>query len=279
MNNDTRFHETIFRLGSITRHRRVENEGVLASIAEIAKDFIGADVVFLCLHADRISESASHCAVHGPWDVDHSCSFVDQTKWSSEDRGIEHELENKASDTLYRRSELIEEARFRDSRQYKDFHAPMNLGDMAVAYHTKPGGPSLVFAIMQADADSTIDDEMFARAQKILPIVFKAFDEAWNPVPAWVDSLKPQAKRILQHVLDGHDDEQIAARTGQTYHSVRAHLKRLFRVAEVRSRLHLMQAYLTGKNSDSLDKQISELLHHRKNTGTATEKPVASIAG
>ncbi len=272
MQDNAQLTETIFRLGTITRHRRVENNGILANIAEIANDYIGADITSLCVYPGRISESACSCAVRGPWEVDHSNSFLDQTKWSAEDHVTALQLETRPADTLYRRSELIDQAIFRDTRQYKDFDKPLNLGEHASAYHTRNtpnGGPTIVFSITQADASSAISNEIFARAQQILPSIFQAFDEAWIPVPEWVGTLKPQAKRILQYVLDGHDDEQIVARTGQSYHSVRAHLKRLFRVAQVRSRLHLMQAYLDGETSDSLDQQIAEIVLRRKNNGPA----------
>lgn len=54
--------------------------------------------------------------------------------------------------------------------------------------------------------------------------------------------LKPLSRGILEQLLEGLDDDQIADRMRLSYHSVRAHLKRLFRDAGVRSRLHLMQA-------------------------------------
>lgn len=61
--------------------------------------------------------------------------------------------------------------------------------------------------------------------------------------PAWAAHLRPPSRAVLSLVLNGLDDQQIAQHTGLTYHAVRGHIKRLFRAAGVRSRLHLMQAF------------------------------------
>ena len=105
---------------------------------------------------------------------------------------------------------------------------------------------------------------MLDRTRTVLPYVFRAYDAAWKPVPEWARDLRPQASRILQHIIDGLDDEHIAAHTGLTYHSVRAHLKRLFRLAAVRSRLHLTQAYLHGMSSEDLDREVEEINRRRE---------------
>lgn len=275
---DTAFNDTIFRLGSITRHRRVENDGILSGLAEIANQYIGADIVYLSVQEASVSGKATHCVVLGPWEIDQSSTFLDQSRWSAEDRVVALQLETRPADTLHRKGDLIDEALFRDSRLYKEFHKPMNMGDMAAAHHSGEGKPTVVFSISTATDQGLLDEGIIERAEAILPALFRAFDEAWKPVPAWVETLKPQAKRILQHVLDGHDDEQIAAATGLTYHSVRAHLKRLFRVAEVRSRLHLMQAYLAGETSESLDRKVADAVKRRETNGSATPQPQAATA-
>jgi len=261
--------DAIFRLGRLTQHRRIENDGVLKCMAKTVFDYIGIDMLYLSVHNGRLAENASNCAVLGPWDTDQSNLFLNQSRWSTEDRVLALRLETSLEGELHRRRDLMDEDLFRNSRLFKEFHRPLNLGDHAIAYHRSPQGPAVILVLNTVPADSLIADELCERATRILPALFCAFDHAWKPAPTWTSKLKPQAKRILQHVVNGYDDEQIAAFTGLTYHSVRAHLKRLFKAAEVRSRLHLTQAYFTGQTSESLDRQVEQTKQERESTSAS----------
>lgn len=105
-------------------------------------------------------------------------------------------------------------------------------------------GAVLVVFVGRGGACGECGDEgaLAAEATRLACFVGDCFGRAWVEPPAWLDEVKPTSRAVLDGVLEGLDDEQIAERSGLTYHSVRAHLKRLFRAAGVRSRLHLMQA-------------------------------------
>lgn len=85
------------------------------------------------------------------------------------------------------------------------------------------------------------DDASAGRARAIMPYLLDSWKRGWTHEPEWMTNLKPASRVVLELVLQGLDDDQIADISGLTYHSVRAHLKRLFKSAGVRSRLHLMQ--------------------------------------
>jgi len=256
--------DIIFHLGKLTQHRRVLNEGVLRDLAGAIHSYIGADMTYIAAHEGPITEGATDCAVIGPWETDQSERFLDLSRWAAEDRVVALQLDDHAPDTFHKRSDLIDEELFRDSALFKEFHAPMSLGDASMAYHESPEGTKMVVAIGAVSTREPLDPEAVERAEAVFPYLTRAFDEAWKPVPGWAHELRPQARRILQHIIDGLDDEHIAAHTGLTYHSVRAHLKRLFRVAQVRSRLHLMQAYLHGVTSEDLDEQVERINRKRE---------------
>lgn len=256
--------DVIFQLGSITEHRRVHNRGILREIAEAIHEYIGSDMLYLASHEGRIAEGASDCAVIGPWEQDQTERFLDLTKWAAEDRVIALQMTDHEPDTMHRRAELIDESLFRDSDLYKEFHEPMSIGDSACSYHVSPEGTTLFLCAGAISSEEPLPSEVIERAETVLPYVFRAYDAAWKPVPEWARDLRPQAMRILQHVIDGLDDEHIAAHTGLTYHSVRAHLKRLFRLAQVRSRLHLTQAYLQGMSSEDLDREVEDINRRRE---------------
>ncbi|MEM8835464.1 MAG: helix-turn-helix transcriptional regulator [Planctomycetota bacterium] len=111
----------------------------------------------------------------------------------------------------------------------------------ALAVFRRPDGIALAIAIA-SDGTSSLTREQLAKASALAPLVASCWARAWVREPEWLRELTMPSRRVLRLVLEGLDDEQIADQTEMTYHAVRAHLKRIFRNADVRSRLHLMQA-------------------------------------
>lgn len=117
-----------------------------------------------------------------------------------------------------------------------------SLGKMrALAVFRRPDGIALAIAIASDGSNSLTRDQLM-RASALAPLVANCWSRAWVREPEWLRELSMPSRRVLRLVLEGLDDEQIADQTEMTYHAVRAHLKRIFRNADVRSRLHLMQA-------------------------------------
>jgi DNA-binding CsgD family transcriptional regulator len=179
--------------------------------------------------------------VVGPWAED------DEPASSSAglvggDRVLAMRLVNLEPNRVYTRSEALCD----DDTRGADGLTEAERATEAVARFCRSDGAELVLGLRSVTPLGALPETALARAREIGPYIAECWATGWKSEPEWVRTLKPSARRVLQLVLDGLDDDQIAEDTGLTYHSVRAHLKRLFKEAGVRSRLHLMQAYRSG---------------------------------
>ncbi|MCA9312616.1 MAG: hypothetical protein KDA21_15485 [Phycisphaerales bacterium] len=245
--------EAIFRFGQISTTPMLRNQLVLRRLVETAAEILEAEVVGAAVYENGIEHAARAACVIGPWTRDESQRFLKQSQWSIEDRVLAVELAARPRGVMYRRSDLIEEEAFTRSRLYQDFQKPMGLGDQALGLFQRADGAELLVGVNAVGPQAELGEQTVERCCAIAPFMAQAWAWAWIREPDWMQNLKPQARRVLDHVLEGFDDDQIAELTGLTYHSVRAHLKRLFREANVRSRLHLMQACRTLQDARMTD--------------------------
>jgi DNA-binding CsgD family transcriptional regulator len=235
--------EVVFRLGRASSDASLCNQSLLREIAEATARFVGCETLCVVAHCDGVMKPATACYAHGPWSVEENDRFLERFRWSARDRVLAMRLADRAPNRFYRRRELIDESDFRESRVYLEFERPMSLGDSALGVFESSGGGVLVMSIGMLEGHGALTDEQVMRARAVAPFVSDCWTHGWKHEPRWVVDLKSHSREVLQLVLEGLDDDQIADETGLTYHSVRAHLERLFKEAGVRSRLHLMQAY------------------------------------
>lgn len=241
--------DAVFRLGRASSDSKLCNQSLLREIAEVAARFIGVETSCVVVHETGLMNPACACYAHGPWSAGDNDRFLERFRWSARDRVLAMKLSDRAPNRMYRRAELLDDDTFKESRIYTEFERPMSLGDSAVGFFDGPEGGVLVISIGMIEGHGRLTDEHLLRAHALVPFITDAWAHGWKREPRWVSDLKSNSREVLQLVLEGLDDEQIADETGLTYHSVRAHLKRLFKEAGVRSRLHLMQAYRSPRLS------------------------------
>lgn len=235
--------EAVFRLGQISADTAITNQSLLARVTQVAFDSAGADVVGVAVFEQGILNPAKACKVVGPWPTDESEKFLAQLRWPAERRPLAARVSDMPRNELYRRADLIDDRDLAATPYKREFLDKFGLGDQAIGIYSRPDETDLVFFVYMLEKNGPIVRQTMARARSIAPYIAHCWAKAWKREPAWVARLKPQNKAVLELVLEGYDDDQIAEKTGLTYHSVRAHLKRLFREAGVRSRLHLMQVF------------------------------------
>lgn len=235
--------EAVFRLGRASSDASLCNQSLLREIADVAAAFIGCETVCVVVHEGGLTQPAAACYARGPWSVAEMDRFLERFRWSARDRVLARKLSDRAPNRMYRRAELVDDAEYHESRVYAEFERPMSLGDAAVGVFEGGEGDALVLSIGRLEGHGPLSDEHLRRAHALAPFISDCWTHGWKREPRWVTDLKSNSREVLQLVLEGLDDDQIADETGLTYHSVRAHLKRLFKEAGVRSRLHLMQAY------------------------------------
>ena len=237
--------EAIFRLGRISTSGEMTNASLLKGLADLSAQTLAADVVALAVFERGVEHPAASTYVRGPWNEPERDRFLEQAQWTFDERGLGERLMGLRRGRLYHRPEMFNESDPRAAKQF-EVARPLPMGDQAAGLYRRSDGVELLVSIHKLSraglgASGPFTRAQLARAGALAPFVAQCWAASWRHEPQWMTDLKPQARGILEHLLMGYDDDQIADLSGLSYHSVRAHLKRLFRDAGVRSRLHLMQ--------------------------------------
>jgi DNA-binding CsgD family transcriptional regulator len=231
--------DAIFRLGMLSADPRGTNHELLRLMAEISASTLGVEMVIVAVHENGVLEPATACWVHGPWSSEECDGLAEHARWSVDERPAASRLAESAPGRLCRRAELVTPEVFRVSRMSREVLDPCGIVDeLLIKFRRDLDGAEVVIRFA---SKSEIPAASMELAERLGPFLADCWARGWRHEPSWMTSLKPNSRRVLELVLEGLDDAQIADRTGLTYHSVRAHLKRLFKDAHVRSRLHLMQ--------------------------------------
>ncbi len=233
--------DAVFELGRLSGDPALCNHELLRRMARVAARYTGIEITGLGVFENGLGRPATACHVVGPWSDDED-DATGPDRLVGGDRVLAMRLVNLEPNRVYTRSEAMGAGEGRGS----DGLTEAERAAEAVARFCRSDGAELVLGLRSVAPAGSLPESALARAQEIGPYIAECWASGWKSEPEWVRALKPSARRVLQLVLDGLDDDQIAEDTGLTYHSVRAHLKRLFKEAGVRSRLHLMQAYRTG---------------------------------
>lgn len=236
-----RVREAIYELGRISTDRSLTNTTLLRRLADLLAETLGVDIAGLAVFEDGVGSGSTACYVRGPWKMDESARFTEESFWSVQDRNLAERLEGLRRGRVHHRPDLIASSRGRLGSGRASVSTPAPLEDQALALFQRTDGAELLIGINSLDGSGQLSHTVLARAGALVPFVARCWASTWRREPAWMRDLKPVGRRVLECLLEGMDDAQIAERTGLSYHSVRAHLKRLFRDAGVRSRLHLMQ--------------------------------------
>ncbi|MFM9957423.1 MAG: hypothetical protein ACKVZJ_05075 [Phycisphaerales bacterium] len=285
--------QAIYRLGQVSSNPPACGGNLLRSLIDIAAEALGMDYVSAAVFERGVEGPATAVQVSGAWPAEACQRINDVTRWDIKERPLALKLAALDRNMVFRRSDLIEERAFKSSRLFIEVLTPMRLtGDCLVALFHRADGTELMLTFQRLDEKAAVPEDVVRKAQAVAAFIAQCWASSWRAEPGWMKALKPQSRRVLDDVLAGFDDDQIAERTGLTYHSVRAHLKRLFRDADVRSRLHLMQQFRSERGTAPIEalrvagpviattgKSGAMLAHHTASPNTAARKPALSIAG
>lgn len=244
------FNEAIFRLGQLASNPALTNHKLLRRLNRIITRYTGVEAAAIAVHEKGIRNPATLVHVVGPWGEDKSESFVDWASWIDSSGELAAQTASPKHNTIYTLDELMAREDYQKTKLYSDFHQPLDIVDQAFGIYRRADGCELFLAINALSETGKLSQEALDRFAQLGPYAAKAWAATWRFEPAWVIGLKPVPRAVLELVLEGLDDDQISERLDLTYHAVRAHLKRLFKASDVRSRLHLMQAYkreITGR--------------------------------
>ncbi len=233
--------DAVFLLGRISHDPTHSNSSLLERLGDVMVEALGVDAVALTVFQSGVESGVSaRCVRMAPV---RAASREPGFEWPGDETA--RRLARLKRGRLYHRPDLngVEghaEPALNGTRNGS------HTADHAVALYRRSDGAELLLGVFLLSEHEPLSRTTLARAGALAPFVARCWAHGWTREAAWVGSLRPVTRQILEQVLGGFDDDQIARRTGLTYHSVRAHLKRLFRQAGVRSRLHLMQSCRCG---------------------------------
>ena len=242
MSHDRIIADAAFRLGSLASGHCGRKSKFLRALAETLADATGVEGVGVTYFSNSIFQPAGAVGVVGPWSESEQAAFLEQSRWAPEDRVLASRLVQMPGAAFRRTEEILPLEEFRASRLFNEFQRPRGIGDQATMLLAADDGAHLLVAIGRVDSNRPLTKETMCIAQHLAPLVARSWAGAHRRLPEWARAVSPRRRRVLELVAEGFDDHQIAAEMNVRYHTVRAHLKDLFRVAGVRSRLHLMQA-------------------------------------
>lgn len=241
-NPDAIVAEAAYRLGALSATGGVRRKRFFHGVAETLAQATGVEAAGVTAFPRSIMAPATAVGVSGPWTEHEHKAFLEQSRWAPAERIIHSRLMRTPGPLFRHTSELMDASEFFGSRLFNEFQKPRGIGDQAQMCLEAPDGAHLYVAICRVDSDQPISSNSMEIAQRLATLIQRCWNAAHGGMPGWVRELSPRRRRVLELVADGLDDHQIAAELGVKYHTVRAHLKDLFREANVRSRLHLIQA-------------------------------------
>lgn len=241
-NPDAIVAEAAYRLGALSAAGGVRRKRFFHGVAETLAEATGVEAAGVTVFPKSIFAPAVAVGISGPWSEHEHKAFLDQSKWAPDDRTIHSRIARTPGPLFRHTSELMDSDEFFGSRLYNEFQRPRDIGDQAQMCLEAADGAHLYVAIARVDSSEPISTCSMEIAQRLAVLIHRCWNTAHQGMPAWVRQLSPRRRRVLELVADGLDDHQIAAELDVKYHTVRAHLKDLFREANVRSRLHLIQA-------------------------------------
>lgn len=242
-------HDAIFRLGWLSGDSTITNDSLLKRISEIVARTLGVESAGVAVCENGIERGVTRAAAFGMW-ANGPAHLSEAEAAARILGGFAGEL---GTTHLPDTGENFGDGPCQCELVYSEMHRPMRLADHATVVFRRNDGVELVIVISTGPSNEPISRDTLATASSLVGAAAQAWSSSWHKEPAWMASLSPSSRRVLESLLEGCDDDQIADRTGLTYHSVRAHLKRIFRDAGVRSRLHLIQQCRTGARASAFE--------------------------
>lgn len=149
--------------------------------------------------------------------------------------------------THHRRSVADDDGLWYRSDYFEQIQSPLEFDDMLYPRITLPDGRILAIGFLRplgdrffTDRDCMLIDAFHESAWRL----YGTFDTSAEPSDPRVDALPPRLKRVLQHLLRGDAEKQVAAKLGLSRHTVHEYIKVLYRKLNVSSRAELLAQFI-----------------------------------
>jgi len=144
---------------------------------------------------------------------------------------------------VQRRRELVSDAKWYESDYYKMFRATLSLDDTLYSKINVPG-KMLSIAMLREAGEPAFEE----RERHMMDLAISQMAWPFQPEDAPVDprlaALQPRLRKVMQHLLQGDSEKQVAAKLGLSKHTVHEYVKMLYQQLGVNSRGELLSQWV-----------------------------------
>src|SRR2546421_8474080 len=142
-----------------------------------------------------------------------------------------------------RRSELVNDKTWHFSPYYTELREPLGLDDTLYAKITVPG-KVISLALLRSIGEEAFTERQSQLVDLCLSQMTWPFQPDDKPVDPRLASLQPRLRKVMQHLLDGDGEKQVAAKLGLSRHTVHEYVKMLYQQLGVSSRSELLSQWV-----------------------------------
>jgi DNA-binding CsgD family transcriptional regulator len=148
-----------------------------------------------------------------------------------------------AAVVVARRSELLDDAAWYSSEHYKSVRKPLGLDDTIYARISVPG-KVIALSVFRAEGDVPFTE----RQSQLIDLCLSQMSWPFQPDDKQTDprlaALQPRLRKVMQHLLDGDGEKQVAAKLNLSKHTVHEYVKMLYQQLGVSSRSELLSQWV-----------------------------------
>lgn len=142
-----------------------------------------------------------------------------------------------------RRSELVDDSLWHGSPHYLKFRKALGLDDTMYARISVPG-KVIALVLLRAEGEEPFTE----RQSQLVDLCLSQMSWPFQPDDKQTDprlaALQPRLRRVMQHLLDGDGEKQVAAKLGLSKNTVHEYVKLIYQQLGVSSRSELLSQWV-----------------------------------
>jgi DNA-binding NarL/FixJ family response regulator len=142
-----------------------------------------------------------------------------------------------------RRDELVKDNPWRTSEHFNKLRQPLGLDDTIYARIAVPG-KVIVLCLLRGVDQKPFTDRESQLADLCLSQMAWPYQPDDAPSDPRVAALQPRLRKVMQHLLEGDAEKQVAAKLGLSKHTVHEYVKMIYQQLGVSSRSELLSQWV-----------------------------------
>jgi len=144
---------------------------------------------------------------------------------------------------VQRRSDLVDDKKWRASEHFQQLRKPFDLDDTLYARIAVPG-KVIVLAFMRGTDQKSFTERECQLVDLCLSQMAWPYQPDDAPSDPRVAALQPRLRKVMQHLLEGDAEKQVAAKLGLSKHTVHEYVKMIYHQLGVSSRSELLSQWV-----------------------------------